>query len=149
MSEQKALTKGHTDRLAPLNAVQLRNDLLDAAGFDHTQQVEIMKAVIESAVDGLDAEKETPGWAFGKLVDVHKQPDHSARAKAREQLIDLLGASGKQTEQRQAPVKVEIPLPPWANLTIRANKPVQTPVTVEASQVREIPSVLDERETNP
>jgi hypothetical protein len=123
----------HTEQ--PLTTASLRQELLEAAGFDRDYQVEIMRQVVLGAQDALKAMKETPGFIMGTLVNVHSQPDHSARAKARDQLVDIIGASGKASSvQHDKGPKPEIPLPPWM-LNMTFNGPQQPSVTVEGSPI--------------
>jgi hypothetical protein len=120
----------HTEQ--PLTTASLRQELLEAAGFDREYQIELMRQVVEGAQDALKATKETPGFNLGSLGDVHRQPDHSARAKARDQLVDLIGASGKASGiQHDKGPKAEIPLPPWM-LNMTFTSPAQPSVVVEA-----------------
>lgn len=121
----------------PLSTASLRQELLEAAGFDRDYQVELMREVVEGAREAMKAEKETPGFFMGELKDVHKQADHSARAKARDQLVDILGASGKASSTPHAKGdKPEIPLPPWM-LNMTFNGQAAPSVVVESSPIVE------------
>lgn len=114
----------------PSSRDQLRLELLAACGFDRDEQIRIMRKVLASAEYSLDATKETPITNYGKIETIHSQPDHQARAKAREQLIDLLGAAEKGGHGGSgANPNVTIPLPPWMKMTFEPAKPA--PVVVE------------------
>ncbi len=141
----KAIAKrGQTRSELPLSTASLRQELLEAAGFDLDAQIEIMREVVESAKDDLKATKETPGFFMGELKDVHRQPDHTARAKAREQLVDLIGASGKGASSgHDKGPKPEIPLPPWM-LNMTFNGPQQPSVVVESVPIE---SVIESKES--
>jgi hypothetical protein len=125
--------RGQKHSEQPLTTASLRQELLEAAGFDRAHQIEIMKQVVLGAQEAMQADKETPGFFMGKLESVHRQPDHSARAKARDQLVDIIGASGKaaSTQHDKGP-RAEIPLPPWM-LNMTFNGPQQPSVTVEGA----------------
>jgi hypothetical protein len=116
--------RGQKHSELPLTTASLRQELLEAAGFDRDAQIEIMCEVVEGAREAMKADKETPGFFMGKLESVHRQPDHGARAKARDQLVDIIGASGKAASiQHDKGPRPEIPLPPWMlNMTFNGTQ---------------------------
>jgi hypothetical protein len=131
----------HTEM--PLTTASLRQELLEAAGFDRDAQIEIMRAVVGGAREAMQADKETPGFCMGKLESVHRQPDHSARAKARDQLVDIIGASGKASgAQHDKGPRPEIPLPPWM-LNMTFNGPAQPSVVVEGAPIGHNETVIE------
>lgn len=140
MSDDKqtqAVTRNLKHSELPLSTASLRQELLEAAGFDRDAQIEIMGEVVRGAREAMKADKETPGFFMGELKDVHRQPDHSARAKARDQLVDIIGASGKASNaQHDKGQKPDIPLPPWM-LNMTFNGPAQPNVVVEGAPIGE------------
>jgi len=96
MSDEKAIKKRRKSIPSVMpNPALVREVMLADAGLGSDEQVALLRKVIESAKEDLDAEKETPLVFMGELKGVHRTPDRSARAKAREQIIDLLGVKAK------------------------------------------------------
>lgn len=133
MSE-KAVTKKRPPAEAsilPTPSV-MREMLLADAGFGHPEQVALLRKVIEGAEQDLDAEKVTPIFWQGVLTGEHRQADYGARAKAREQIIDLLGVKAKDVSAAQ-PTKADtgVKPAPWM-IQVNVGSKAQGP-TVEAS----------------
>lgn len=124
----------------PLSQESLRNELLEKAGFDKEKKIALLKKVIESAEQDLDATKQTPVTEHGRVTDVFTQPDYGARAKAREQLIDLIGVTGKREgDGGRGPVLPIIPAP-WMKMTFEAGQqpPTQQVVVEQPSATIEV-----------
>lgn len=134
MSDTKAVTKKRPPAEAsilPAPSV-MREMLLTDAGFGHPEQVALLRKVIEGAEHDLEAEKVTPILWQGELKGEHRQADYSARAKAREQIIDLLGVKAKDVPAAQ-PTKTDtgVKPAPWM-IQVNVGSKAQGP-TVEAS----------------
>lgn len=115
----------------PLSQESLRNELLERAGFDKEKKITLLKKVIESAEQDLEATKQTPVTDHGRVTDIFEQPDYGARAKAREQLIDLIGVTGKRESEGRLPVMPVLPAP-WMKATFEmGQQPPTQPVVVE------------------
>ncbi len=120
----------------PLSNESLREELLTMAGFDKEKRVELLKKVIKSAEVALSATKQTAVTEHGRVTDVFEQPDHMAQAKAREQLIDLIGVTSKVSSDRQTGGNIVIQPPAWMQVTLGpAVKPVNVPQQVEVQVI--------------
>lgn len=140
-SDLPVKTRHQPAQQLPLSADSLRTELLDAAGFDKSKRIAVLRKVLESAEKDLDATKQTPIVDHGQITDIHVQPDHTARAKAREQLIDLIGVTGKAASgSSTGPGKVEIPLAPWmAGLQVTVGQaPTPQPVAHRPVEVIDV-----------
>lgn len=119
----------HVSVPQPFDPAVLQKKLLDMAGFDEPARVQALKQCVTSALGDLDAKRETPVTFQGQITDCHVQPDYTARAKAREQLLKMIGADAP--EQTRTAVAPTIQLPPWVNAIalgmIPTTKPESTP----------------------
>lgn len=126
----KRARKRAVDSIQPFDPHTLQKKLLDMAGFDEPARVAALKQCIASAVGDLNADKETPVTYQGQVTDCHKQPDYTARAKARDQLLKMIGADAPA--QAASAVAPTIQLPPWVNAIAFGSLPqTTTPVIAE------------------
>jgi hypothetical protein len=115
----------------PLSNESLRDELLERAGFNKEKKIALIKRIIENAEQDLDATKQTPITERGRVTDVFEQPDYGARAKAREQLIDLIGVTGKrESEGGRGPILPVLPAP-WMKATFEMGQAPPQQVVVE------------------
>src|SRR6185295_1062519 len=109
----------------PFSTEQLREEMLVQAGFDRPKRIATLQKVIDTAIDDLEAESDTVITDHGQITAIHKQKNYVARAKAREQLIDLVGlphVKGTGEGKIQQP-SLTIPLPNWAKVSVESNVP--------------------------
>jgi hypothetical protein len=142
-SHEMVQTMSNAPATLPQTPDDFHKRMLEAAGLGEPDQVRLLKRVLESAEADLSATKETPISYMGELKDVHTQPDYSARSKAREQIIDLIGVKHKPTPVAPQRQPVELPLAPWMQSLTISVKPqpavqvVQAPI-VEAESVSSV-----------
>lgn len=124
----------------PLSPESLRNELLERAGFDKERRIAILRKVIANAEQDLDAVKRTPISDHGRVTDVFEQPDYGARAKAREQLVELIGVTGKQAGEGGRGQALTILPAPWMKMTFEAGQqPPQVVVESPSAPINATP----------
>ena len=109
----------------PFSTEVLREEMLVQAGFDRTRRIATLQKVIDTAVEDLEAESDTVITYLGQITAIHKQKNYVARAKAREQLIELIGVPSTKaaSETKGYTPHLTIPLPNWAKVSVEANTP--------------------------
>lgn len=104
----------------PFSAEEFKLKLMKDAGIGDERLIALVRKVVDSAEEELEATKQTPVTDHGRVTDTFEQPDYGARAKARDQLIEIIGlkkgASGEGSNHGPA---VVINAPQW----IQAPKP--------------------------
>lgn len=127
----------------PFSAEEFKLKLMKDAGIGDERLTALVRKVIDSAEEELEATKQTPVTDHGRVTDTFEQPDYGARAKARDQLIEIIGlkkgASGEGSNHGPA---VVINAPQW----IQAPKPevsvkIQAPPYVGGGAIE--PLVID------
>jgi len=117
-------------RMPGQDVASVREMILADAQFDHTTKVKVLKACLESAVNDLEAVKRQPLTYQGRLMDVFEQPDHTARAKAREQLMDVIGVSGPPDAPAKDAARALVPAPWMIQVNVDSKKATKDPITV-------------------
>lgn len=110
----------------PFSAEEFKLKLLKDAGVGDERLIALVKKVVDSAEAELEATKQTPITEHGRVLDVFEQPDYSARAKARDQIIEIVGLKkGGHTEGSGGPAVV-INAPQWvqAKPQVEVSKPL-------------------------
>ena len=139
-AKTKALTSRQTKAVQPARSAgtfpmtpdAIRQNLLLQAGVDEAKQVHLVKRVVEGIERDLDAEKTEV--IVDKLGHVHRENvrDNVARAKAREQALDLVGARAPRTNATQTVRHVvSIEWPEWA----KPSEPEPKVIDAAASRV--------------
>ncbi len=141
MSDVPAVHSPKRHKSQPFSAEEFKLKLLRDAGIGDDRLIAVTKKVFDSAEAELEAEKETPIIDHGRLTGVHTQPDYPARARAREQLIELVGLKRGGSGDSSPGVKVEIHAPAWIRpaMTAQVSEPALPPMseTVETNEVKD------------
>ncbi len=136
-------------RTQPFSQDEFRLKLLKNAGVDDPRLISLVKKVVDSAEAELEATKITPITDHGRVTDQFEQPDYGARAKARDQLIEVIGLKRNSSGDKGASgVTVNITPPAWLQ---KPSVSVQSaPQVIDASVVSEsaLPPVSENIETN-
>lgn len=99
----------------PMSPDAIRQNLLVQAGVDEARQVSLVKQIVEGIERDINAEKTEV--IVDRHGNVHREDvrDNVARAKAREQALDLVGARAPRTNATQTVRHVvSIQWPEWA-----------------------------------
>lgn len=129
MSDVPAPSSTHSPKRKskqPFSAEEFKLKLLKDAGVGDERLIALVKKVVDSAEAELEATKQTPVTEHGRVTDIFEQPDYSARAKARDQLVEIIGLKkGSQGEGSGHGPQVVINAPQWvqAKPQVEVQKP--------------------------
>lgn len=118
-----ALTKAQRDAIVkkrgsgtwPMTPESLRQSMLHHAGITDAEQAKLAKRVWKGIHEGLDA-TDIHVSVVDHRVEHSVVPNHSARAKARDQALDIIGIRAPRANAVvSTKVRVNINMPDWAN----------------------------------
>lgn len=85
----------------PFSPDAVRHHLLEQAGFDENKQVSLVRKVVDGIERDLDANKTEVLIDRTGLIHERSIPDNTARSKARDQALDLVGVRAPRTNATQ------------------------------------------------
>lgn len=117
-----ALTKAQRDRAValkgsgtfPFTPESLRQSMLTKAGISEDEQAKMVGEVWRGIKQGLKAE-DVHVSVVNNSVETTIVPNHAARAKAREQALDIVGIRAPRTNSTvSTKIRVNVRMPEWA-----------------------------------
>lgn len=106
----------------PWDADQLAEKVWAMSGISKEKRADALAKAYDGAIEDLRADKTVVVSHAGVVTAELAQPDHAARAKARDQIFKLSGLEAAGAGRQGG--DLVIPLPPWAQVKIEA-KPEQ------------------------
>lgn len=92
----------------------MRQQLLLTAGITPTEQADMLERVWSGIKDGMKAE-DVHVSVVGNRVEKTRVPNHTARAKARDQALDIVGTRAPRVNSAVVTrISVRITRPSWA-----------------------------------
>lgn len=131
-----------------------QREMLERAGFGEPEQLALVKRIVETASSELEATKKTPLTDHGELMGEFEQPDYTARAKARDQLISIIGL-GKGATVQADPNASQPPPPPWlqsivVNVDNKAKQPsIEANIEAKVIESADMPPLVSSADPMP
>ncbi len=92
----------------------IRQSVLNAAGITAEEQAKLIADVWQGIKDGLKANDKHVS-VVGNSVETTIVPNHTARAKARDQALDIVGIRAPRVNSTvRTSIKVRVEMPDWA-----------------------------------
>jgi hypothetical protein len=101
----------------PISRAEVRNMILEAAGFTPNEAALIMRKAMDKMLEKLEATK-TQFFAFeGRVMDERELVDHGTQLKAAEDLaalgVEIMGLKQAASKDNPPPTRVNIDLSGW------------------------------------
>jgi hypothetical protein len=132
-----AITKAQRDKAVatkgsgtfPFTPESLRQQMLAKAGISEDEQAKMVKDVWRGIKDGLRAD-DVHVSVVGNEVETTIVPNHSARAKARDQALDIVGIRAPRSNSTVSTrIRVNVTMPEWAKPAESQANPAPIDVT--------------------